>query len=55
MCTPATYFYRVKSMATDFDAMNEVWEDWVDASHKPARVCVEANMAKPNILFEVLH
>jgi enamine deaminase RidA (YjgF/YER057c/UK114 family) len=40
-------------MANDFEVMNEVWEDWVDAAHKPARVCVEANMAKPNILFEV--
>jgi len=37
----------------DFAAMNEVWCKWVDPNNKPARACVEAPMAAPNILFEV--
>jgi enamine deaminase RidA (YjgF/YER057c/UK114 family) len=38
---------------SDFAAVNEVWEAWLDPAHKPARVCVQATMAAPNILFEV--
>ncbi|WP_372741007.1 RidA family protein [Neptunomonas sp.] len=36
----------------DFDAMNIVWDTWVAESQKPARVCVEARMASPEILVE---
>ena len=38
----------------DFAAMNEVWTRWIEPDNKPARACVEANMAHPNILFEVM-
>jgi enamine deaminase RidA (YjgF/YER057c/UK114 family) len=31
-----------------------VWCDWVDPDNKPARACVEALMANPVILFEVM-
>ena len=42
----------IKNIA-DFAAMNSVWDDWVKDSPKPARACVEAEMAAPNILVEI--
>ena len=36
----------------DFSAMNEVWDAWVLNSEKPARACVEARMARPELLVE---
>ncbi|SDO06124.1 RidA family protein [Ensifer sp. YR511] len=38
---------------SDFDAMNVVWESWVDASNPPARATCEARLAKPQILVEI--
>ncbi len=37
----------------DFDGMNAVWDAWVPEGHAPARACVEARMARPDILVEV--
>jgi enamine deaminase RidA (YjgF/YER057c/UK114 family) len=37
----------------DFATMNEVWDAWVIASHAPARACVEARMARPELLVEI--
>jgi len=37
----------------DFAAMNSVWDDWIKDSPKPARACVEAEMAAPAILVEI--
>ena len=37
----------------DFAAMNAVWDAWVPAGHAPARACVEARMARPELLVEV--
>ncbi|MCL6270465.1 RidA family protein [Sansalvadorimonas sp. 2012CJ34-2] len=37
----------------DFTAMNEVWDAWVPEGHAPARACVEARMARPELLVEV--
>lgn len=36
----------------DFTAMNAVWDAWVKEYEKPARACVEARMARPEILVE---
>jgi len=36
----------------DFTAMNAVWDAWVANGEKPARACVEARMARPEILVE---
>ncbi|EEA93237.1 RidA family protein [Pseudovibrio sp. JE062] len=36
----------------DFAAMNAVWDAWVADGEKPARACVEARMARPDILVE---
>ena len=38
----------------DFDAMNEVWDNWVPEGHAPARACLEACAAKEDILVEIL-
>lgn len=37
----------------DFPEMNAVWDNWVPAGHAPARACVEARMARPDLLVEV--
>ena len=37
----------------DFAGMNEVWDAWVPEGHAPARACVEARMARPELLVEV--
>ncbi|WP_107852359.1 RidA family protein [Oceanimonas marisflavi] len=42
----------VKTMA-DFAAMNAVWDAWVPEGHAPARACVEAAMARPELLVEI--
>jgi enamine deaminase RidA (YjgF/YER057c/UK114 family) len=34
--------------------MNEVWTEWVDKNNLPARACVEAKLADPNALVEIM-
>jgi enamine deaminase RidA (YjgF/YER057c/UK114 family) len=34
--------------------MNEVWTAWVDKANLPARACVEAALADPNALVEIM-
>ena len=38
----------------DRDAMNEVWAAWLPKEGAPARACVQANMADPRILVEIM-
>ena len=42
----------VKDMQ-DFAAMNVVWDDWVIEGYSPARACVEASLARPELLVEI--
>ena len=42
----------IKTMA-DFKAMNAVWDEWVIEGSSPARACVEASMARPELLVEI--
>lgn len=37
----------------DFAAMNSVWDNWVPQGHAPARACVEARMAREDLLVEI--
>ncbi len=37
----------------DFAAMNAVWDAWIEAGQAPARACVEAKMARPELLVEM--
>jgi enamine deaminase RidA (YjgF/YER057c/UK114 family) len=34
--------------------MNEVWTGWVDPSNMPARACVQAQLADPRALVEIM-
>ena len=36
-----------------FTQMNEVWDAWVPSGHAPARACIEARLASPDLLVEV--
>jgi enamine deaminase RidA (YjgF/YER057c/UK114 family) len=36
-----------------FAAMNAVWDAWVPEGHAPARACIEARLARPELLVEV--
>lgn len=38
---------------TDYNAMNEVWDQWVVESKPPARTCVEAKLYAPEVLVEM--
>lgn len=33
--------------------MNEIWDDWVDPDHAPARAAIEAKLAVPKYLVEI--
>lgn len=37
----------------DFDAMNSVYDGWVDVANPPARACVEARLADPDLRVEM--
>lgn len=38
---------------TDFEAMNAVYDAWVDPERLPARACVEARLADPDLRIEI--
>jgi enamine deaminase RidA (YjgF/YER057c/UK114 family) len=38
----------------DRDAINKLWIEWVPAGGAPARACVQANMADPRHLVEIM-
>ena len=38
---------------TDFDAMNAVYDAWIDPANPPARACVEARLADPDLRVEM--
>lgn len=37
----------------DFEAMNQVYDAWVDGKEKPARACVGAQLASSDYLIEI--
>lgn len=37
----------------EFQAMNEIWDAWVDRENPPARACVEARLARPELSVEI--
>lgn len=43
----------IKDMA-DFPGMNAVWDEWVPAGHTPPRATVEAKLANPAVLVEIV-
>lgn len=36
-----------------FGEMNSVWDAWIEKGHEPARACVEAKLAAPELLVEI--
>lgn len=44
----------LKDMGQDFAKFNEIWEAWIGDNPPPARAAVEANMARPDVLVEVM-
>ena len=43
----------IKDMAM-FRDMKSVWNEWVDPKNPPARACVKAEMARPEVLVEIM-
>jgi len=43
----------IKDMAM-FRDMNVVWNDWVDPQNPPCRACVRADLARPEVLVEIM-
>ena len=43
----------IKDMAL-FADMNSVWNTWVDPENPPARACVKADLARPDLLVEIM-
>ncbi|MGH7039972.1 MAG: RidA family protein [Stellaceae bacterium] len=43
----------IKDMAL-FADMNSVWNGWVDPQNPPARACVRADLARPEVLIEIM-
>ena len=41
------------SNISDFDGMNSVYDSWVDRTNAPARACIEARLADPDLRVEM--
>lgn len=44
----------LKNIGRDFDAMNSVWESWLPEGCSPARATVQAELARPGVLVEIM-
>lgn len=38
----------------DFEGLNAAWDAWVPAGHTPPRATVEARLARPELLVEIV-
>ncbi|HEX5326792.1 MAG TPA: RidA family protein [Acetobacteraceae bacterium] len=55
--TDKTRLLQAQIWVTDIrnrDAMNEVWTAWLPAGEAPARACVQAALADPRLLVEIM-
>lgn len=43
----------VISNVAHFDAMNSVWDAWVDPDHLPSRMCIISELASPDLKVEM--
>jgi enamine deaminase RidA (YjgF/YER057c/UK114 family) len=43
----------LRDMSTFF-AHNEVWNEWVDPANPPVRACIQAQLALPTLLVEIM-
>lgn len=44
----------LKDITNDFAAFNAVWEAWLPQGQSPARATVQAELARPELLVEVM-
>ncbi len=44
----------IKDITNDFAGMNEVWGEWADRDNMPTRATCEANLARPELLVEII-
>lgn len=44
----------LKDISRDFADFNDVWVNWLPEGYSPARAAVQAEMARPEILVEVM-
>lgn len=44
----------LKDCGRDFAALNELWEAWIPEGAAPARASIEASLAAPDILVEII-
>ncbi|MGH8417925.1 MAG: RidA family protein [Pseudomonas sp.] len=44
----------LKNISADFAAMNEVWSAWLPEGAAPARATVQADLASPDVLVEIM-
>ena len=49
MLTATVYINDISKVA----AMNEVWGEWLGDGPRPARTCVQATLARPNMMVEI--
>jgi enamine deaminase RidA (YjgF/YER057c/UK114 family) len=55
--TDKTRLLQAQIWVTDIrqrDGMNEVWTAWLPSGGAPARACVEAKLADPRLLVEIM-
>ena len=38
----------------NYDEVNKVWQKWIDPKNPPARACVEAKLAFPQVAIEIM-
>jgi enamine deaminase RidA (YjgF/YER057c/UK114 family) len=44
----------LKDINADFAAMNEVWSQWLPEGAAPARATIQADLASPDVLVEIM-
>ncbi len=44
----------LKDIARDYQPMNEVWKSWIEPGYEPARVTVQASLAREHSLIEIV-
>lgn len=44
----------IKNIAEDFAVFNECWEAWLPEGTAPARAALQADLARPQVLVEVM-
>lgn len=49
-----TALIMLKNITDDFSGMNEIWDAWTAPGAAPTRASLEANLASPDVLVEII-